>query len=131
MCFQMQCTVCTQCIGWLWRGEHPGALVCRFSPLCAFKCTQYNALQCGAQNNQGALRRLLISDPKLPPTRPTICISSLLINYFLRPAICISSQLINYFPQFPQFVSLAPAKYLSVATICSFSFQWKRHMFTK
>ena len=64
---------------------------------------------------QAALRRLLISDPKLPPTRPTICISSLLINYFLRPAICI---FIDYFPQF---VSLAQAKYLSVATICSFS----------
>ena len=74
---------------------------------------------------QAALRRLLISDPKLPQTRPTICISTLLINYFLHTTICISSRLINYFP--------APAKYLSVATICSFSFQLEegRSMFTK
>ena len=97
-----------------------------FSPLCAFKCSAL-CTKCGSgeQNNQGALRRLLISDPKLPPTRPTICISSLLINYFLRPAICI---FIDYFPQF---ASLAQAKYLSVATICSFSFPWKRSVFTK
>ena len=40
---------------------------------------------------QAALRRLLISDPKLPSTRPTICISSALINVFSLSANCISS----------------------------------------
>ena len=42
---------------------------------------------------QAALRRLLISDPKLPSTRPTICISSALINVFSLSANCISSLL--------------------------------------
>ena len=42
---------------------------------------------------QAALRRLLISDPKLLSTRPTICISSALINVFSLSANCISSLL--------------------------------------